>query len=147
MTLRRVVAVGGQRQQIGVAVNVIPHPRIGAGVIRGHVIVKVQALGDFVVLQPRENMHPIGADVGGHPRIIHRNHRVGGVKLARFVDRALHLEFEHLAQPRVQNLQPVARRKFIHGGHARLPQQIHQQGALVHRRALLLHEGSQRARG
>ena len=90
-------------------------------------------------------MNPIRADVGGNPGIIHRNHRVGGVKLAGLAEPALHLEFEHPAQARVQDLHPVSRREFIHRRDSGLAQQINQQRALLDGRSLLFQKGSERA--
>ena len=117
----RVVAVHRQRHQICVAVNVILHPLVGVAVIGGHFIKQIQPFVDFVIFQPRKDMHPICADVGRHPRIIHRDHRVGGIKLSGLIDVAMHLKFEHLAQTRIEHLQAVVRSKFINGGYAGLP--------------------------
>ena len=93
----RVVAVHGQGHQVRVAINVIMHPLVGVAVIGGHFIEQIQPFIDSIIFQPRKDMHPICADVGGDPRIVHRNHRVGGVKLAGLIEVTMHLKLEHLA--------------------------------------------------
>ena len=117
---RRVVVVHSQRQQVGLAVNVVSHPRKRAAVIGWHFIPQIQSFGNLMVLQPRKNMHPICADVGRNPRIVHRDHGVGGVKLSGLAETAMHLKLEHIAQTGIQNFQTASRWELIHGGNTSL---------------------------